>query len=56
MAEDVVVIRPGTELDIVSVNSLGSQSEGEIFRATLTPYDGKLLIRSGGTLYAVKGK
>ena len=53
---DVVVIRPGTELDIVAVNSLGSQSEGEIFRATLTPYDGKVLIRSGGTLYAVKGK
>lgn len=53
---DVVVIRPGAELDIVAVNSLGAQSEGEIFRATLTPYDGKLLIRSGGTLYAVAGK
>ena len=53
---DVVVIRPGKELDIVAVNSLGSQSEGEIFRATLTPYDGNVLIRSGGTLYAVEGK
>jgi len=50
---DVVVIRPGKELDIVSVNSLGAEAENEIFRATLTPVGGQFLIRSGITLYAI---
>ncbi|MEM6279135.1 MAG: PQQ-binding-like beta-propeller repeat protein [Verrucomicrobiota bacterium] len=52
---DVVVIRPGKELDIVAVNSLGEQAADEIFRATLTPNDGKIFIRSGTTLYAIEG-
>lgn len=51
---DVVVIRPGKELDIVAVNSLGDAAADEIFRATLTPHKGKVLIRSGTTLYAVE--
>lgn len=52
---DVIVIRPGKELDIVSVNSLGEGAKDETFRATLTPSGGKLYIRSGTTLYAVGG-
>ncbi|MEM1443630.1 MAG: PQQ-binding-like beta-propeller repeat protein [Verrucomicrobiota bacterium] len=51
---DVVVIRPGKELDIVAVNSLGEDAADEIFRATLTPSDGEIFIRSGTTLYAVE--
>lgn len=51
---DVIVIRPGKELEIVSVNSLGKEAAGETFRATLTPRQGGLLIRSGKTLYAIK--
>lgn len=50
---DVAVIRPGKELDIVSVNSLGMKAKDEIFRATITPTAGQLLIRSGTTLYAI---
>lgn len=50
---DVAVIRPGKALDIVSVNSLGDSAKDETFRATITPSGGKLLIRSGTTLYAV---
>ncbi len=50
---DVIVIRPGKELDIVSVNSLGTEAKDEIFRATLTPYGDQMLIRSGKTLYCV---
>lgn len=53
---DVVVIRPGEELDIVSVNSLGNDAVDEIFRATLTPSNGQLLIRSDTVLYAIDGK
>ncbi|MDF2374635.1 MAG: PQQ-binding-like beta-propeller repeat protein [Verrucomicrobiales bacterium] len=52
---DVVVIRPGKELDIVSVNSLGDRAKDETFRATITPTGGQLLIRSGTTLYAIRG-
>lgn len=50
---DVAVIRPGRELDIVSINSLGMEAKDEIFRATITPTGGQLLIRSGTTLYAI---
>lgn len=51
---DVIVIRPGKTLEIVSVNSLGQDAAGEIFRATLTPRPGGILIRSGKTLYAIE--
>lgn len=50
---DVVVIRPGKELDIVSVNTLGIDAKDETFRATITPTGGQLLIRSGTMLYAI---
>ena len=52
---DVVVIRPGKELDIVSVNSLGDAAKDEIFRATVVPIGDKVLLRSGKTLYCVGG-
>tara|TARA_R110002096_G_scaffold304275_1_gene499225 strand:+ start:3630 stop:4874 length:1245 start_codon:yes stop_codon:yes gene_type:complete len=50
---DVVVIRPGESLDIVSVNSLGDDAKDEIFRATIAPIGGHLYLRSGTTLYCV---
>ena len=50
------VIRPnGKEIDIVARNEVGS-SEGEIFRATLAPIDGKVYTRSQATLYCLKGE
>lgn len=52
---DVVVIRLGKELDIVSVNSLGDAAKDEIFRATVVPMGDKVLLRSGRTLYCVGG-
>jgi outer membrane protein assembly factor BamB len=48
------VVKPGKELQVVSTNSLPA-AQGEIFRATLVPIDGKLYIRSSTTLYCVKG-
>ena len=50
---DVIVVRPGRALDIVSVNSLGDSAKEETFRATIAPIDGKLYLRSGKTLYCV---
>ncbi|MDF1738214.1 MAG: PQQ-binding-like beta-propeller repeat protein [Verrucomicrobiales bacterium] len=52
---DVIVVRPGRELEVVSVNSLGESAKGETFRATVAPIGGKLFLRSGGTLYCVGG-
>lgn len=52
---DVVVIRPGKELDIVSVNSIGTAAKDEVFRATVVPMGDRVLLRSGGTLYCVGG-
>ena len=50
---DVIVVRPGKALDIVSVNSLGDSAKEETFRATIAPIGGKLYLRSGMTLYCV---
>ncbi len=50
---DVIVVRPGKELEVVSVNSLGDSAKGEVFRATVVPIGGKFFLRSGGTLYCV---
>lgn len=52
---DVIVVKPGKELEIVSRNTLGDAAKDEIFRATLTPYKGGFFIRSGTTLYRVEG-
>ncbi len=47
-----VVIQPGKELNIVSRNPL-STVEGEIFRASLTPSEGQIFVRSHRMLYCV---
>jgi len=50
------VIRPSKEgLDVVSRNDLGSD-KSEIFRATLSPIDGKVYTRSQSILYCLKGE
>ena len=48
------VVKPGKELTVLSKNSIPA-SQGEIFRATLSPIDGKMYIRSSTTLYCVQG-
>lgn len=47
------VIRPGEKLDIVSENPLTAGNDEEIFRASPTPSDGQLFIRSTEALYVV---
>lgn len=46
------VIKPGPKLDVVAENALEAGKD-EIFRATPTPCDGKLYIRSTSVLYCV---
>ena len=50
-----VVLKPGSKLDVIARNSLGAASD-EIFRASLTPLNGKLLSRSSRNLYCIGGK
>ena len=50
---DVVVVRPGKTLDVVSVNHLGENAKGEVFRAVPVPLGDRILLRSGRTLYCV---
>jgi outer membrane protein assembly factor BamB len=49
------VIKPGPKPDVVATNFLG-QGDEEIFRASPTPFDGHLLIRSDRVLYCVSNK
>ena len=49
---ETVVIKPGAKLEIVARNSLPA-SEGEIFRASLTPSRGQMFSRSNNTLYCL---
>ena len=49
---EVFVIRPGNELEIVARNVAGDHGD-EIFRASITPCGGQLLIRSDKVLYCV---
>lgn len=49
------IIEPGPELKIVTENQL-TASPDEIFRASLTPSDGQLLVRSTTALYCVGKK
>lgn len=48
---ETLVLRPGPQRDVVTRNTLGATDE--IFRASLTPIDGKLLSRSQTTLYCI---
>jgi len=50
-----VILKPGPQVDVVARNSLGTH-DGEIFRATLAPLDGKLLSRSTKVLYCITGE
>lgn len=49
------VVRPGPKLDIVARNTVGA-TESEIFRASITPHRGQVLIRSQNRLYCVDGE
>ncbi|QDU98358.1 outer membrane protein assembly factor BamB family protein [Lignipirellula cremea] len=53
-AEDgsVLVLKPGKTLDVVAQNSVGAGGE-EMFRASLTPHNGQLLLRSNNALYCI---
>ena len=50
---ETIVVKAGASLKIVSRNTLG-ETPGEIFRSTLVPSNGRVLIRSSHTLYCVK--
>lgn len=54
-AGKVVVIKPGPTLELVAESDVPAERQ-EIFRASLTPSDGQLLIRSTTTLYCVGKK
>ena len=49
------VVKPGKTLEVVSKNSVGSES-GEIFRASLSPIKGQWFARSGSTVYCIGKK
>lgn len=51
---EVVVIKPGRSLEVVARNPLGSAHD-EIFRAALSPIDGRLYTRSRGLVYCIAG-
>lgn len=48
----VVVIKPGAQPEVVAENRIKG-ADGELFRASITPCEGQLLIRSTTTLYVV---
>lgn len=50
---NTIVIKPGPTLEIVAQNSIGAKGD-EIFRSTLAPINGKMLIRSQSRLYCVQ--
>ena len=49
---ETVVVDPASEEKIVARNTIGA-ADGEIFRASITPSDGQLFIRSNRTLYCI---
>jgi len=52
---EVVVVKPGKELEIVARNSVGASAE-EIFRSTLSPIDGQIFARSDNMVYCISKK
>jgi hypothetical protein len=52
---EVVVIKPGRTLEIVSRNSIGPASR-EVFRAALAPIGGQLFARSRSVVYCITGR
>jgi outer membrane protein assembly factor BamB len=54
---ETVVMKPGPTMDIVARNVLSNAADDELFRASLTPCEGQVLIRSNQVLYCIgKGK
>ena len=51
-AGETMVVKPGPKLELVARNTL-SASRDEIFRATLTPSDGQIFVRSDKNLYCL---
>lgn len=49
---EVVVVKPGKTLEVVSINAVGSAPE-EIFRASLSPIQGQWFARSQSTVYCI---
>lgn len=49
---EILVIKPGEEMEIVARNKVGADDD-EIFRASLTPSNGQFLCRSNRMLYCV---
>jgi outer membrane protein assembly factor BamB len=49
---ETIVVRPGPKLEVVSRNTVGRTAD-ELFRASLTPCDGQMFIRSDRMLYCV---
>jgi len=50
---ETIAIKPGPKMEIVATCSVGAKPD-EIFRSTLTPVNGRLLIRSQTRLYCVE--
>ena len=50
---DVIVVKPGKTLEIVSRNRLGDAAKGETFRAVPVPMGDRVLLRGGSSLYCV---
>jgi hypothetical protein len=48
-------MKPGPKLEVVARNDLGNAGD-EIFRASLTPVNGKLFVRSNQTLYCISAE
>jgi outer membrane protein assembly factor BamB len=51
-AGEVVVLKPGDKLEVVATNKIQVGDE-EVFRASLTPNQGELLMRSDRVLYCI---
>ena len=49
---ETIVIDPKSEEHVVARNKLSAE-KGELFRASLTPSDGQVFIRSDRTLYCI---
>jgi len=54
-AGEISVLRPGPKPDLVARNSVGPRA-GELFRASLAPMGGRILLRSNRALYCIGPK
>ncbi len=54
-AGETFVVQPGPELKVVAENTVGAP-KGDLFRASLTPSNGQILIRSQTHLYCIGKK